>query len=225
MSKRVLLQLVLVAGLLLAGCAPYRSSRTCEQIRAANLRALVGEAMSVEQAVARVTETFHVAGEDVKVTRAYDDPDFADVRWRVDGVSYRITLRSSRILLASMEYESNAPSADQVIGCLGAPDRYWAVYYPPLPGGPLAVFRVAYLNFYFPALGITCRGEKRGLGDRPPRFDGGVPIDGFLFVPLGPPDEVMDQLMMGEGNEERIKREMKPWPGDWSQVEVHLFGH
>ncbi len=217
MSKRALPPLVLVVGLLLSGCAPYRSSRTCEEIRAANLRAVIQGSTSVEQAVTRVAETFRVAGEDVKVTRAYDDPDLADVSWRANGVRYLISMHSSSILWGSMAYESNAPSADQVIECLGAPETYWAFFYPPAAGESLD--RVAALDLFYPALGVLCYLKKSGLGDRPPRFDGGVPVYTVAFVPLGPPDEVMEQLLY-QGNEERIRREMKPWPGDWKEVEV-----
>ncbi len=207
--------LVLVAGLALGGCVPHRSSRTCEEISAANLRALIEETTSEEQAVRRVTEAFRVAAKDLTITRAPNNPDHFDLSWRVNGVQYVIVMLSSKVLEARMTYESNPPSADEVIQCLGAPDRYWAYYYPPFESAR----RLTELHFFFPALGISCWGHKYGTGDRPPQFDGGAAMEIFDFVPLGPPDEVMNQLI-GEGQAERIREQMKRWPGDWQEVEV-----
>lgn len=215
MSRRLSILLALVAGLVLAACVPYRSSRTCEEISAANLRALIGETTSEEQAVRRVTEALHIAPKDLTITRAPNNPEHFDLSWRVNGVQYVIVILSSKVLEASMTYESNPPSADEIIQCLGAPDRYWAYYYPPFE----TPRRLTELHFYFPTLGISCWGHKYGTGDRPPQFDGGTAMDLFDFVPLGSPSEVMDQLV--ERAPKRARDELEPWPGDWREVEVH----
>jgi|GEM_PF-6799595 len=214
MSRRVLVVLVLGVGLLLAGCAPYRSLRTCEEIAAANLRALIEETTSLEQGAARVAETFHVPAEEVRVLRSHDNPNDGDIEWRVAGVHYTIIVKSSSVLSARMTCESRPPSAGEVIQCLGAPDRYWAYYYPRFESPR----RLAELHFFFPALGITCWGYKYGTGDRPPQFHAGDAMEIFDFVLLGSSREVMDRLL--EKVPEQAKEGTKPWPGDWREVKV-----
>jgi hypothetical protein len=222
MSRSVSI-LALLAGLVLTGCAPIRSARTCEEISAARLRALIEECTSVDQAAARVTETYGIAAKDLHITRAPDNPDHCDLDWTMNGAQYSMFFLSSGVLGARITYGSSPPTADQIMQCLGVPDWYTAFYgrFPdPLLWSPTGSTQ---LTFYYPALGVACWGSKLGHGDQVPRLDGSVAIDIFDFEPLGPPDQVLEALVTQGGSRasaDWIWRAMKPWPGDWQDVEV-----
>jgi hypothetical protein len=215
--SRLVMLLTLAAGLLSVGCAPYRSSRSCGEISAAHLRALIEDTTSVEQAVAQVCHAYHVARDDVEVTGVPGEPGGGDLGWTVDGVHYKVAVRSSRVVWARMTYESDPPSADQVMRCWGVPEAYIAAYcFRPQP-----LRHRAALVLYYPALGVACWAGKYGHGEHPPQFDGNVPIEAFDFVPLGSREAALVYLLSrgrAQTSDDRIWHELDSWPATWQEI-------
>ncbi len=222
----------LLFSMTLAGCTTIGPVRSCDEIALSALQPLMHEAMPAERVVEQIRKIYQLPPESVTVHRVealstaapwlnekYQVGDTI-VSWGKDEARYVLTIGNERITGIGVMYDQHAPSTDQVIRCLGTPEKYWAFYSP----GPLPTKRLAQLHMFFPASGVIASAVRFGDGERPPRFDGNARVPDFLFVPPGSGEEAIARFLSDRPDDMRqqIAQQLKPWPGNWEDIVIEI---
>lgn len=223
----------LLIGAILTGCIMPGPVRNCEDIALTPLQSLMYEPMSAEQTAQQISEIFQLSIEAVTVNRIEAPSTAAPwlnktyhmgdvlVSWSKATARYVLHTRDNRMHSVGVAYDEAAPSADQVIKCLGAPEKYWS-YYSLGPVAPTK--RLADLFMFYPALGIDARALKSGSGEQPPRFDGAASVIEISLVPPGAEEDVIARFLSNRSPDMQgqITEQLRPWPEKWEDIVVEM---
>lgn len=223
MTRWLLLSLTAVT-LFIAGCGrdttpQVGDARSCDEIAAVGLRALLKETLMPEAMRKRLAETYQVSLQDVEFNLHEDNTAFLNVV--KNGMSHTIRMKGMHPSEGSVTFNSQRPSVAKATQCLGEPRWYWAYYFFG-PGGPDHMLE---LSIFIPAQGAWIDASTYGKDKRPPPVDGRVPVSFVAFVvPSVNEAATMTQLLdvIGPSLRGQIESQMKPWPGKWEAIQVEV---
>ena len=203
--------------LLLVACAPMKQ-RSCNEISAAALRSILFKEITVDDLLTWIAQTYHVPSENIRVDVIKGT--FQSITWTTEGIQYRVYTEESVATGAVLLYEWGLPSANQVIACLGTPERYRAEYTLDIPGNQLG------FGMLFPAQGILASGAEflRSRPKEPPPIKGSFRLYGFVITQPGSGEQILREIYCQGSAElcERMLQKYKPWPQDWQNIVIEI---
>jgi hypothetical protein len=204
--------------LLLTACNLLTTSQpNCDQIAGLTLRGFLFKEINPEQLQSSIAEKFNLRNEMISA-----QPVGADwlLDWNKGGVFYSMSTEGKVTSRAYVVYEQGAPSADQLIQCLGTPSRYWAYYTRSVPGHELDLYLL------FPNQGILGEGAKYGDYNaiQPPPLDGNILLGSLSYVKPGSDEEVLRRVLSPQlvDVEKAVREDFKPWPGAWKDIVIEI---
>jgi len=204
--------------LLLVACAPVKQ-RSCNEISAAALRLILFKEITVDDLLTRIAQTYHVPSESIRVDMI-SNGIFQRITWTTEGIQYNVYIEESVATGAVLLYEWGRPSADQVIACLGTPERYRAEYTWDIPGNQLG------FDLLFPAQGILAFGVEflRSRPKEPPPIKGSFRLYGFDITQPGSGEQILREIYCQGSADlcERMLQKYKPWPQDWQNIVIEI---
>jgi len=222
-SGRYWPSIICLAVTLVVGCGvrePRASNtRSCDDIAALELRSLLRETISPEDMKNHLAAAFQVPVEKIESAQNADGSGYVQVT--KNGMAYTVVMQDSHPLSGRLLFDSRPPPVQKAIQCLGNPQWYRAYY----AYGPTAVDHTLSLVMYYPAEGIAIWAGTYGHTKEPPPLDQNMPIDFLDFVvPSLDEQATMENLLRDHAPEfrEEIKRQLKPWPSDWRDLQVEV---
>jgi len=228
MTKRIQrLVAFLTVTTLLAGCRSMPSALHCEDVTFAAIRPLLEKQLSAEQAVLGVRNIFGLTPDAVQVTtvdEAMLTPVYGDdvkvgdvpVSWETTQGAYDLAIRNSHARWLSVTYNGRQLKVDQVFGCLGQPDSYWAYIHP----GHSPSVQSAELFMFYPKPGFWVRVDRDSTGERAPSFDGQAPVTQIWFVPPSSGANVTTAFthQLAPTSPSSLAGQIRSWPGKWEDL-------
>lgn len=216
MSKLVLL----VLALSLTACSAVVPKRLdCDQITDPVLRAQIGKQFALENFTTWVSEAYRVSRESIQIVAAGTGEEIS-LYWKVDDLEYTAVINASGLDSAALRYDQlSAPTAAEVIACLGKPEQYSARYGLISEGGPQLN-----LDLLFPAQGVFAWGLRYfGMNTKqPPAITADFPINSLVFKQPSSVDKLARFLCWDATSDvcQQIVNSYKPWPGHWEAIEI-----
>lgn len=204
----------LLFALWLFGCTTTPSPRTCAEILAPDLRALLTQPLSTKETRAKIASLYELPLDEVGVS----SDGFG---WRKGGIAGNLItehpfgLKSPPAI--SIEFKERPPTTQQVLDCLGAPDTYLYWYHAPPGTGYRPILD---LELYFVQQGIRARVAQLGERNQPPRLDGTNPVVDLYYVQPDSRAKTMEELTLLIPSERKAK--IKPWPGSWQDIVIDI---
>lgn len=225
--------LILLVSVILAGCITARPTRSCDEIALTALRPLMFETMSTEQAFEYIRTAYQLSPEVVTINRVEALSTVAPwlnetvlvgdvgISWGRDGIRYMLTIKNQRVLDVTIVYDQRPPSIDDVIRCLGKPDRYWGYY--SLGPTPLT-HRVASLSMLYTTSAFIVTASKAGHGEQPPHFDGNAIVVMVQYLPQDLGERLIARFLADwpRNMREQIAQHLRPWPEKWEDIVVEM---
>lgn len=206
--------LLIAIAVLLAGCTPSISPRSCDEITGKGLRELMQQSIAPEEMQKRIATAYGLSLEQVFLGSG---SHIADIYWSKDGIDGMMQIDGIHPLVTGLHYSQRPPLAETVIACLGTPEYYSANYQGPSPETTNNVFA---FDTYFVRQGIGAGVIQHLPGKTPPRLDNSIPLTDFEFVPVGSTEETMERL--NRNLSEKLREQIKPWPGNWHDLTVMI---
>lgn len=206
--------LLLVFTLWLYACTATPAPRTCAEILAPDLRALLPQQMPREETRAKIASLYNLSFDKVEASSG-------GFGWKSDGMNgnfitqHPFNLQSPPAI--SIEYTDRPPTTQQVLDCLGTPDMYLYWYHAPPGTGYRPVLD---LDLYFVQQGIRARVAQLGERNQPPRLDGTNPVVELYYVQPDSREKTMEQLTLLIPDERKAK--IKHWPGSWQDIVIDI---
>jgi len=181
------------------------------------LRTQISKEIAPEQFHHWIRETYQLSSESIEVITAKSGQTNT-FSWKKDAIWYTAVLEKSVLVDVVLLNEGRAMSADHTIACLGAPERYRALYERIVEGTQLS------LDMLFPAQGILAAGAQfpRSMPKQPPAINGDFPIRDFRFVQPGSAEEVLRRVFYTNDVYESALREYRSWPGNWQDIVIEI---
>ena len=135
------------------------------------------------------------------------------------GIRYVARLNESVLVDARAEQTRGlVPSAECVVSCLGAPERYRAYFTRSIPGHKSS------FQMLFPSQGTWASGTRfYGLSqEQPPRIAGSFPTYYFRFAVPGTSEDLLHKIYGSTSVYEGVVDQFKPWPTDWNGIEIDI---
>jgi hypothetical protein len=206
-----------VLALLLVGCRLMaRGQVSCDRIKV--LQAQVGTETSLDQFRQWIRQTYSFVLGDSWVD-SIREGEVHIVRWRKLEVDYTAVLEHLMIVDVAVSFPGGVISPEDVIGCLGQPERYRASYNSDIPGYAL------HLDLLFPDHGVLAGGATwlRSRPREPPPIDRGHPIQDLRFVLPGTAEQVLYEVYGAWADVyEQMLKEYKPWPEKWEDIVIEI---
>jgi len=194
-------------------------TRTCDDITDMRLRSLLHETLSPEDMKRRLAEIYGVLPG--KVDSATNDDGSGYVKVSQQGMAHTLVTQDSHPIGGRLLFDSQLPSAQKVVQCLGNPEWYWAYYSvrPKGAGNPLALY------MYWPSKGIHAYVIMVAHIKEPPSLDGNMPVTFIDYVlPSSDEQTTMDELTSDHSPviRDHLRDQLKPWPGQWQDLQIEL---
>ncbi len=216
--------LLVAACLLLLACTVGlpRQAMTCDEIASNALRALNFEGLNPETMLQWIETNYGVDESAMARLDAVGYPNHLSLAWEPQGNSYKylIDFDENRLIAFHVWWQRRrAPTADEVISCLGVPELYRATY---LAGSHQNILT---LELWYLEQGIVVRhvNAERPGRNQPPPLDENILGSSMTVVQPGSVEEIAEKEVIPiSGNHSLSVYPLKPWPGTWENIEVEV---
>lgn len=140
------------------------------------------------------------------------------VEWTVDNNQYSALFRKERRLVKiDVRWNQARPTLEEILGCLGSPEQYQAVYQQVPHDFQLEV------SIWYPQKGLVVSGYSFHRQTQPPAVHLGYSMQSFIVVASDDLTQMVSNVYTA-GNQPGIQayalRLLKPWPGSAEQITV-----
>ena len=203
--------------LLLVACNHgQRPSLGCDQITV--LRAQVGAVVSPQEFQQWVSMTYQLPLDDISIAPAAIEVVrrgmVTEVIWQRDSLQYGAQFGERELLRVWVW--GTGTSGDQLVACLGEPERYFAYSSGVESGLQRSV------DLFFPDLGVLAHGwDYVRPSVRPlPSLGGGFGFENLVFMKPKPVEQIVNDFWGADSAlAADILQRIKPWPGEWAKIE------
>lgn len=196
-----------------ASCiSPLSMSFTCSDIEQTPLRALDYGVDDPTTVLKKVADKFRLQQTDITYEPYYEDPNSGVAVWNASIYgTYNAMFRNEVLTNVNLFFNKNlGPSIQQVLNCLGEPDKYRAVYRPD-------VKNQFNLSLWYPDKGIVVTTYEFG-GSRPPAITSNAPI---RMLSVQEPGSIEAMIIAEYGYlHQDLLQSLKAWPGSLEQIVV-----